>query len=80
MQEVDLNSLQEAPSVLGLLVALFGKPHLGHLVHHELANEMSSAVQSADPISVLGSQLDNLAPNYRELIKNLLRFFGKVSG
>lgn len=78
-QDVDLNSLEEAPSVLGLLLCLFDGAHLGCLVRHELAEEMCGSTKCADPISVLASKMEKLTPKFRELFKNLLRFFGKVS-
>ncbi len=76
---MDLNSLEEADSVLGLLLSLFGKTYLGCLVGHELTEQMFSAMQSADAITAMASQLEKLPPKSRELFKKLLRFFSKVS-
>ena len=73
-----MNSLQEAPSVLSLLISLFDKSRLGYLVGHGLAEELCSSMQSADPINVLGNKLEELTPDYRDLLKKLLRLFGKV--
>lgn len=78
-QEVDLNSLEEAPSVMGLLVSLFDKAYLGRIIQHEVAEEMCGSMQSADPISTMSTKLEKLTPKFRELLKKLLRFFSKVS-
>ena len=77
-QDVDLNSLDEAPSVLGLLLSLFDSSHLGCLIGHELAEAMCGSTQSADPISTLSNMMEKLAPKFRELLKKLLRLFVKV--
>ena len=75
---MDLNSLEEAPSVVGVLLSLFDKSHLGCLVTHDLAQQLCDSMQSADPITVLGGELEKLSPDYRELLRKLLRLFGKV--
>ena len=79
MQEIDLNSLEDAPSVLGLLLSLYDERHLGCVIAHSLAVELSSSMQSADPISVMGGKLEQLDSDHREVLKKLLRLFGRVS-
>ncbi len=64
-QDVDLNSLEETPSVMGLLLALFDSSHLGSVVTHGLADQLCASMQSADPISVLGGKLEELSKDYR---------------
>ena len=78
-QDVDLNSLGEAPSVLGLLLALYDPSHLGCLVTQSVAEQLCASMQSADPITVLAGKLEELSKDYRDMLKKLLRLFGKVS-
>ena len=77
-QDIDLNSLQEAPSVLGLLLALYDEKHLGCLVAHGLSEGLCSSMQGADPITLLGGKLEGLDPDHREMLKKLLCLFRKV--
>lgn len=75
---MDLNSLEEAPSVLGLLLSLYDKSHLGCVITHGLAEELCASMQSADPLTVLGGKLEGLSPDYREMLRKLLQLFKKV--
>ena len=40
---------------------------------------MCELVKSTSPVSVLGTQLEQLSVEHRTLLKELLRFFGLVS-
>ena len=77
-QEIDLNSLQEAPSVLGLLLSLYDKRRLGCMISHGLSEGLLSAMQSADPLTEVAGKLEQLNPDYRNMLKKLLRLFGRV--
>lgn len=78
VQDVDLNDLQEPPSVLGLLLSLYGDSYLGCIITHTLAGELCASMQSADPLTVLGGKLEGLNPDYRDMLKKLLLLFKKV--
>ena len=75
---MDLNSLQDPPSVLALLLSLYTDPYLGCIVTGRLAEELCASMQSADPLTVIGGKMEGLNPDYREMLKKLLRLFQKV--
>ena len=64
--------------MLGLLLALYGPSYLGCLVTHGLAEQLCTATQDADPITVLAGKLEELSKDYRDMLKKLLRLFGRV--
>lgn len=64
--------------MLGLLLSLYDEPHLGRVIPHSLSEELCGSMQSADPITVMGGKLEQLDSDYREMLKKLLRLFGKV--
>lgn len=78
LEEIDLNSLHEAPSVLGLLLSLYDERHLGCVLSHDLSADLCSSMQGADPITLLGAKLELLEPDNRRMLKKLLQLFGKV--
>lgn len=79
MQEPDLTDIPDSATAVGLLKALFNQSRIGALVEHGLAKELCETTKSSDPISILGSKMEELAPDLRSLLKELLRVFNKVS-
>ena len=78
-QEPDLTNIPDSATAVGLLKALFNQSRIGALVEHGLAKELCETTKSSDPISILGSKMEELAPDLRSLLKELLRVFNKVS-
>ena len=70
--------MPDSATAVGLLKGLFKKSRLGALVEQNLAKELCEITKSSDPISVLGSKLEELPGDLRLLLKELLRVFSKV--
>lgn len=49
-------------------------------MEHTLAKELCEITKSGDPISVLGTKMEELPSDMRVLLKELLRVFSKVRG
>ena len=80
MQEPELDDIPDSATAVGLLKALFKKSRIGVLVEHTLAKELCEITKSGDPISVLGTKMEELPSDMRVLLKDLLRVFSKVRG
>ena len=74
-----MTNIPDSATAVGLLKALFNQSRIGALVEHGLAKELCETTKSSDPISILGSKMEELAPDLRSLLKELLRVFNKVS-
>lgn len=73
-----MTDIPDSATAVGLLKALFKNTRIGALVEHSLAKELCEITKSSDPISILGSKMEELPPDLRLLLKELLRVFNKV--
>ena len=73
-----MTDIPDSATAVGLLKALFKNSRIGALVEHSLAKELCEITKSSDPISILGSKMEELPPDLRLLLKELLRVFNKV--
>ncbi len=71
--------MPDATTAACLLRSLFRNGRLGCLVKYSLAKEVAELTQSANPISILSTKLNKLSMEARDLLKQLLRLFAKVS-
>lgn len=79
-QEPELDDIPDSATAVGLLKALFKNSRIGVLVGHVLAKELCDITTSSDPISILGTKMEELPSDLRILLKELLRVFSKVRG
>lgn len=73
-----MTDIPDSATAVGLLKALFKNSRIGALVEHGLAKELCEITKSSDPISILGSKMEELPSDLRRLLKELLRVFNKV--
>ena len=73
-----MTDIPDSATAVALLKALFKNSRIGALVEHNLAKELCEITKSSDPISILGTKLEQLPSDLRVLLKELLRVFSKV--